>query len=360
VERRAGFTLIEILVVLSLLAVLMGLSAGLIQRAGQGNLLLQTAQSLASQLASARAQSYGNDRAYVSVDPRAVRTFRNRQVFHWPCEDFVKTTDSYELQHAGGGVEICEAKLAGREGRFAIFNGGRCDLGDPPWLDFVDGFSIRCRIRPNDSSGPGIQTLFKKGPGLVVNLRPDDEGRFGIEAKIRLRPKAGAATTGGDYLLRTGDREGETLPEWRSPLLAGRWYELRISYDRNTFTIHVDESLRGIRSDKRNRMWPNNDRFVIGSGYQGAFDSLVIAGIFEDDDDRYDVPDAVSWIDEKGEPVVGTRYVHFKNRSLDPRYHAEPISFWFRLDSGDENERGARRIVTVSLSGETFIKLPSE
>ena len=107
-ERRAGFTLIEILVVLSLLAVLMGLSAGLIQRAGQGNLLLQTTQSLASQLASARAQSYGNDRAYVLVEPRMVRTYRNRPVFHWPCEDFVKTTDSYELQYAGGGVAICE------------------------------------------------------------------------------------------------------------------------------------------------------------------------------------------------------------------------------------------------------------
>lgn len=360
-ERRAGFTLIEILVVLSLLAVLMGLSAGLIQRAGQGNLLLQTAQSLASQLASARAQSYGNDRAYVSVEPGVVRTYRNRQVFHWPCEDFVKTTDSYELHHAGGGVEICEARQAGREGRFALFSSeGQVDLGDPPWLDFVDGFSIRCRIRPNEATGLGIQTLFKKGPGLLVNLRPSEAGRFGVEAKIRLKPKAGAPTTGGEYLLRTGDREGETLPEWSSPVLAGRWYDLRITYDRNTFTIHVDEHLRAIRSDKRNRMWPNNDRFVIGSGYQGAFDSLVISGIFEDDDDRYDIPEAVSWIDDQGAALEGTTYIHFKNRSLDPRYHAEPVTLWFRLDSGDENEKGARRIVTVSLSGETFIKLPSE
>ncbi|MHC4135278.1 MAG: prepilin-type N-terminal cleavage/methylation domain-containing protein [Planctomycetota bacterium] len=358
-ERRAGFTLIEILVVLSLLAVLMGLSAGLIQRAGQGNMLLQTAQSLASQLASARAQSYGNDRAYVSVEPRVVRTYRNRQVFHWPCEDFVKTTDGYELQHAGGGVEISEPREAGREGRFAIFSGGRVDLGDPPWLDFVDGFSIRCRIRPGAPTGLGIQTLFKKGPGLVVSLRPHEAGRFGIEAKIRLRPKPGSATTGGDYVLVTGDREGETLPEWRSPLLAGRWYELRITYDRNTFTIHVDERLRAIRSDKNNRMWPNDDRFVIGSGFLGGFDSLVLSGIFEDDDDRYDIPEAVSWIDDQGKPKEGATYIRFKNRSLDPRYHAEPIWLWFRLDQGEEGG-GARRVVTVSLSGETFIKLPSE
>jgi len=359
VERRAGFTLIEILVVLSLLAVLMGLSAGLIQRAGQGNMLLQTVQSLASQLASARAQSYGNDRAYVSVEPRVVRTYRNRQVFHWPCEDFAKTTDSYELKYAGGGVEISEPKEAGREGRFAVFSGGSVDLGDPPWLDFRDGFSIRCRVRPGAPTGLGIQTLFKKGPGIVVSLRPREAGRFGIEAKIRLKPKPGSTSTGGDYVLATGAREGATLPEWRSPLLAGRWYELRITYDRNTFTIHVDESLRAIRSDKNNRMWPNNDRFVIGSGFQGGFDSLVISGIFEDDDDRYDVPEAVNWIDDQGQPRDGATYIHFKNRSLDPRYHAEPIRLWFRLDQGEEG-KGARRMVSVSLSGETFIKLPSE
>jgi prepilin-type N-terminal cleavage/methylation domain-containing protein len=359
VERRAGFTLIEILVVLSLLAVLMGLSAGLIQRAGQGNRLLQTAQSLASQLASARAQSYGNDRAYVSVEPKAVRTFRNRQVFHWPCEDFVKTTDSYELNYAGGGVEIAESHLAGREGRYAIFSGGSVDLGDPPWLDFVDGFSIRCRIRPGEAAGLGIQTLFKKGPGLLVSLRPYEAGRFGIEAKIRLRPKPGSTTTGGDYVLVSGDREGATLPEWRAPLLSGRWYELKITYDRNTFTIHVDEKLRGVRSDKSNRMKPNNDPFVIGSGFSGGFDSLVISGIFEDDDDRYDIPDAVTWIDGLGNAREGSAFIHFKNRSLDPRYHAEPIRLWFRLDQGEEGG-GARRVVTVSLSGETFIKLPSE
>jgi prepilin-type N-terminal cleavage/methylation domain-containing protein len=352
VGRRAGFTLIEILVVLSLLAVLMGLSAGLIQRAGQGNLLLQTAQSLAAQLASARAQSYGNDRAYVSVEP-------DRQVFYWPCEDFVKTTDAYELHYAGGGVEIAESNQAGREGRFAIFSGGTVDLGDPPWLDFVDGFSIRCRVRPAEATGLGIQTLFKKGPGLVVNLRPYEAGRFGVEAKIRLRPKPGSLTAEADYVLITGDREGATLPEWRAPLLAGRWYELRITYDRNTFTIHVDDRLRAVRSDKSNRMRPNNDRFVIGGGFQGGFDSLVISGIFEDDDDRYDIPEAVTWIDGQGQPMSGATYVHFKNRSLDPRYHAEPVRLWFRLDQGEEGG-GARRMVSVSLSGETFIKLPSE
>ncbi|MHC4493007.1 MAG: hypothetical protein ACYTDU_15435, partial [Planctomycetota bacterium] len=67
----------------------------------------------------------------------------------------------------------------------------------------------------------------------------------------------------------------------------------------------------------------------------------------------------VTWIDGLGNAREGSAFIHFKNRSLDPRYHAEPIRLWFRLDQGEEGG-GARRVVTVSLSGETFIKLPSE
>jgi prepilin-type N-terminal cleavage/methylation domain-containing protein len=365
-DRRArGFTLIELLVVLSLLGVLMGLSIGFIQRAGKGNLLLQTAHTLASNLASARAQSYGSSRAYVSIErpedltkKAFLRTFRFRQVFAWQCEDFEKASELGVLSRSGG-VEISDTAQGNREGKYAIFTeGGQVSLGSPPWLGFRDGCSLQFRIRVADDASGNMQ-LFRKGSGLLVNLVAADSGRFDIGARIRLQKDEDEPGSGGDLDLRTGDRDAATVSEWGGPILRGRWYDVKVAYDRNEFTIHVNDSLRAVRTDKSGRMHPNTDPFVIGGGFIGQFDSLVIGGIFEDDDDVFEIPENVVWLDDQGKPRTGKFNVHFRNRSLDPRYHPKPVRLVFRLDTGEEG-KGAQRIVTVRMSGETFVLRPDE
>lgn len=363
-RRIRGFTLIELLVVLSLLGVLMGLSIGFIQRAGKGNLLLQTAHTLASNLASARAQSYGSSRAYVSIErpedptkPAFLRTFRFRQVFAWQCEDFEKASELGVLSR-GGGVEISATAEGNREGKYAMFtDGGEVSLGSPPWLRFVDGFAIQFRVYLDDDAS-GNMRLFRKGSGLNVSLTSADAGRFDISARIRLAKVDGEPGSGGDLDLRTGDRDAATVSEWGGPILRGRWYDVKIAYDRNEFTIHVNDRLRAVRTDKNGKMHPNEDPFVIGGGFAGRFDSLVISGIFEDDDDVYEIPANVLWIGDDGKPRTGKYNVHFKNRSLDPRYHPKPVRLVFQLDTGDD--RVTQRIVTVRMSGETFVLRPDE
>ena len=49
-RTRRAFTLIEVLVVMSLLGVLFGLSIGLVAKAGRGNALIQAANSFAGQI----------------------------------------------------------------------------------------------------------------------------------------------------------------------------------------------------------------------------------------------------------------------------------------------------------------------
>lgn len=368
-RRLRGFTLIELLVVLSLLGVLMGLSIGFIQRAGKGNLLLQTSNSAASLFASARAQSYGNDRSYVHLLAKpggatVIRSYRDRQVFHWPCENFEQASELGVLT-ANNGVKLAEGGIPSREGRHVVFaGGGTVSLGDPPWLRWRDGFSLRCRIFPDEKSSAKMQ-LFRKGNAIQVSLVRGDEGRLDVEAAIQLDKEDGSIDL---YEVRTGQRGRvtrvaeavqevlETVPEWKGPVLAGRWYDLRVSYDRNSFAIFVDDGLRAIREFKRSPMRPNADApFVIGGGYAGGFDSLVIGGIFEDDEDRYELAENVTWVDANGTPMTGSTYVHFANRGLDPRYHSAGVELHFQLDAG-EAQAGARRTLQIALSGEVFIK----
>jgi prepilin-type N-terminal cleavage/methylation domain-containing protein len=357
VSRRRGFTLVEILVVMSLLAVLMGLSVGLITNAQTGNKLLVATNSLAQQLASARAQAFGSSTTYVQVHTEAdgatrVRSFRDRQVLAWAAEDFAKASE--DVIRRGGGVEI--SPDLGLEAYYAIFEpGGTVSLGSPQWLDFRDGFSIQCRLKPAAVGG----ALFKKGEAISVSVTHGGGGRLGIDAKIRLR-RDEKGEGEGTCELRTGNRDGEDVPEWRSPLIPGRWHDVRVAYDRNTFTIWVDGKLRGTRSDRHNVMYPAEDaEFVIGGGYGGGFDSLVISGIFESDETGEGIPPEIRRVGADGKVAPGDLLIHFRNRSLDPHHHATPVNIYLELDRGPDAQP-ARRVVSVGLSGETFVRLPEE
>jgi prepilin-type N-terminal cleavage/methylation domain-containing protein len=361
-RHGAGFTLIEVLVVLSLMGVLMGIGIGLIQRIGAGNLLIQTTNALASLLASARSQSHGNDSSYVLVeaDPRGetqLRSFRSRQVFHWSCEDFERAS-APQIISKTGNVDIATDGIASGEGNHIVFSGGNVSLGNAPWLQLVDGFSFKCRLKPDAGSSRASARLFEKGQAIAVSLLRGEGGRWDVDSTIRLLADE-EGEGAGPCQLKTGFRDGAEVPEWGGPILSGRWQDVHIAYDRNTFAIWVNGRLRAVRTDRRNRMRPDTELpFLIGDGFFGGFDSLLLGGIFEEDEDKYEVNPLVSWIDAAGKPIEGQKaYVHFRNRGLDARLHAKPVVLRFRLS---EAETPIDRTLTVSMSGETFMKRPGE
>ena len=110
--------------------------------------------------------------------------------------------------------------------------------------------------------------------------------------------------------------------------------------------------VRGQRTDLN---WPlnlENTPLLIGEGYAGGFDSLVISGIFEEDDDRFETAKTVDWVDADDKPKGGLYRIHYRDRALDPRHHQGAVTVRFRL----EGKAGASRTIRIALSGELFVE----
>ena len=371
-RRLRAFTLVEILVVLSLFAVLMGLGVGMIQRAGSGNTLTQTTNAMANLLAAARAGAYGSATAYVTIETKdgvntaggVLRVYRQRPVLTWHCENFEDASEVDLISRTGSVDVVANAPVPSMAGKHIVFqSGGRVKIADRPWLQFIDGFSIECRLLVPSATTKQRMRLFKKGNALEIAVIMGPAGRYDLEATINLDPDDEGKGQ-GKYTVKTGERGPEDVLEWRGAILPDRWQDVRIAYDRNEFTIQVEGSLRGVRTGKTNAMRPGIGDgavpLVIGDGYEGGFDSLQIGGIYEDDDDRFEFSDNVFLVDPEGKPVAGLEFIHFRNRQLDPLYHTKPLRFEFRLGLDEDSVRAPRRIVSIGLSGETFVKKPGE
>ena len=321
-----GMTLLELLLVMSLLGMLLGLGVGVLARVDLGRRaavgLVQNVVRAARNSAIARGAP-----ARVRLDPESntLRAEASQVVGTWHFE--AGLTGAFGLEGTAVGARATDA---GWIGRGLAVDGARGELarfevqGDSSF-DLAQGFTLELALRLDDA-----------GSGALLDLG----GAAGLESA------GGGALRGWlvpEVVSSTGERRPGGKVYVQTPagaLEPGRWHRVRFEHDRRLMRIAVD-GVELAREPSEAVVWHLEGPLVIGSERRApgfTVDALVIAAVAADE--VVELPRSVRL------PADAPRELRFDaGGALDREVHAEAVAIPL------EHEDGSRALVRVHLQG---------
>lgn len=304
VRLVGGMTLIEVLVVLTLIGAISAFGVAMMRKQDKGLMLDTGSRVIRSSLRIARnsARKSGSG-AIVRISPedRSIQAFPVDIAGNWHFED---DTGAYG-RRIQGGVPIIEG---GFLGKCAKSQGAAIDLGDYPNYDSRDGFRFSVWLK-----------IDRPASGTIVSRAKS----------FRLGMNEGGALTAE---LQVGDQNESLRMETRPGIVTpGKWMQVAIAYDRVEFTIEAQNVVfaRQLESRPTARAQGN---LILGGGVPGAFDEA-----------RFDVVVAEQEETLKGRVAIDAKediIVRFDSDGrLDRRRHSKPVRV--KLIIEDEPERSA-------------------
>jgi prepilin-type N-terminal cleavage/methylation domain-containing protein len=324
---RAGFTLVELLIVMSLIAVLLGLGLGVFANLDFGDRV--AASSVQNVIRSAHnwsiAQGTGS-RVRIDASAHTIRAegFLTVGTWHFETEPYKGAFD-IEGTSAGGhsiddGFQGHALSFEGESGHPHVTFSVKTD---PSWT-FTEGFAVRCAVRTTGASGAlldlgGVVGIETTSDGAVkawfVAQRADDEQTQGRGGRVAMTTSSGL-------------------------LVPNRWAQLSVEYDRRAFTILVDGQ-PAARVDETAPVAQLEGNLVLSpspTAFPGAIDDLVVASVVAGD--TTELPRGIEFAKE-----TPAELVFEAGGGLDRRVHKEAAKVV--LDLGD----GRKQTVLVNLFG---------
>jgi type II secretory pathway pseudopilin PulG len=340
VARALGFTFIELIVVMGVLAMLMGLTVGYIKGAGRVNAL----QMARTQLLDAARRAQGNSRGEkISMFTFRLAERENSQRIH---EVFTALADVV-LTHAFETIDGASRNLPlktsgdvriepdGRPGSCARFGrGGVLEFEPQASFAVTDGLDVELWIAPE--AGPSIMTLIEGQGAYDVALVRGSSGDYDLRLRVNLRPAEGP-----------GEPTWATFESAGGPVKAtGLWTHVHVRFDGLQAAFEVN----GIDFAKKTvlpgtpgaRQGPVSRRIAVpregavplfvGSTAQpfvGRMDALVVRGVFRLVEDRPELPDGivVEVLEPAKQPLPFR--VFYVNGRLDPLRHTTDVRIKF-------------------------------
>jgi prepilin-type N-terminal cleavage/methylation domain-containing protein len=328
-DRRAGVTLLELMLVIALLALLLGGGVGLLssldlgrrQAAGLVRSVLRSAQNTA--IASSAPARVRLDRAAGRLFGEALVTvgtwhFEGRSLTGAGPAGVAEPEDFDPRGFTGACL-----RPAARPRSFA-----EIPLERDPAFDFTHGFALECALYRESAAGGRVLVIGEsESPTLGLEL-----GQNGA-LRARMRTRLGDASSerpGGSVLLQS---EPGLVP-------VGRWMVVRVRYDRARFELMLDGVVVASQ-EEASYVWRVDAPLVLSDRaypFPGRIDALVIAvmvvGV------PASLPARVRFASDAPELVQFAA-----GGGLDRSAHAGPPRIAL------EFEDGAREVVSVGLYG---------
>ena len=306
--RRAGFSIMELMVTMSIAAMLLGLGVGVFMSAGRTTAYRQALGDVEGLISKARNASSRHPAAIVvDATNREIHGLTQRivQELHFeprPQEDgtltFVSGIDGLTCDTSAGRLE----PQGGRVGGGLRLDGGSVPCGDFAAYEVTDGLTAELWLKPDTSAACDV---VSKGDTLLVKLGGAGAGR------ARLTVKLGLSGEGGP------DKTEQSVDVPAPP--PGEWTGIFVSYDREALTIATDYGygpivqLRWTEEHRRLLVDPTTE-LVVAQGFVGTIDDFRFGGIHVHEPVR--MPQGVK-IEGSGAP----RTIRFRGGRLDPDKH---------------------------------------
>ncbi|MBK7875687.1 MAG: prepilin-type N-terminal cleavage/methylation domain-containing protein [Planctomycetes bacterium] len=328
---RAGFTLVELLLVIGILALVFGLGFGAILRLDFGEQVALA--EVQTTLRSARNFAVAQRSPARATFDRATGTMRASglaTIGTWRFEsDALDGAFGIAGVHTGGklvdgGFRGKGLSFAGEPPRSRV----ELPLQQDPACVLRDGFRITLAIRPADGEQEGGGTLLAFGESIGVETSSDGSIQAWFAPEI-VEDKGGTMR-GGKITLKTD----------ANVLRAGRWSELAIAYDRATFVVEVDRVACAARREDA-PVWKAEGALALSPAnepWPGTLDDLVVACVHAGDELR--LPSKVSFAASTPAEV---RFA--AGGGLDRDAHEGPVAIAL------EYEDGRTQTAQVSLFG---------
>lgn len=328
-RRRAGFSLLELMVTMGLAAMLLGMGAGVYVKMGRQSAATQAMRSVSLLVTQARKSSARYPATLVS-DPtdNTIKAYTDEvvQELHFesrPTEngDYVPLgIEGRECTIAGGEVKAD----TGRVGGGLRLDAGSVNCGTFAAYDLEQGMNAEVWVKP--SQAPKCD-LVSKGRAFTVRLTSDGARTGQIQVRIQVQ-----------------DPSGTQEPVTRSisipPVRLNEWLGVRVSYDRTAIVTSTSDGhgfvVRDAWKEGRRLATEPDQPLVIASGLQGWLDDVRIGGI------RAAQPLQLP----AGVELAGTNPpIRFVDGRLDPTVHSGParlsIAYQGRISTFEIGQSGA-------------------